>query len=339
MRRTSIGLHRLAAAANARASISILSLLGAGSELTTGRGTRPTFSPASVVARNYATSVTSEAGLPVRTPSQEQWLRVSDHLRQNRYSLGVRAADQYPDAARVARTPLLAAPEWRLPAPIPLSGIRLEFRPQAPRPAVPDVASLAPLALPSRADGSRYLRYSDAIGELASPGHLREPPHLPAAGGGPGRRRSPAGLRARPVFRRGQRGRRGGLRVRGGRPGPDRPLRLPGRLRQPDQPERPLRRPGDLRADAQVRPDDGHRDVPHALPRPGPGRTRRRALPGDPGRHLPAVRRARNGTRPTTSTSGAACSASTPRSCSARPRSTGARTRRSTTPRGRWRGR
>ena len=118
---------------------------------------------------NYATSVTSEAGLPVRTPSQEQWLRVSDHLRQNRYSLGVRAADQYPDAARVAGTPLLAAPGWRPPAPIPLSGIRLEFRPQAPRPAVPDVASLAPLALPSRADGSRYRRYSDVIGELATP--------------------------------------------------------------------------------------------------------------------------------------------------------------------------
>jgi hypothetical protein len=34
---------------------------------------------------------------------------------------------------------------------------------------VPDVASLAPLALPTRADGSRYRCYSDAIGELAAP--------------------------------------------------------------------------------------------------------------------------------------------------------------------------
>jgi hypothetical protein len=113
--------------------------------------------------------VTSEAGLPPRTPSQERWLRVSDHLRQNRYSLGVRAADQYPDDARVADTSLLAAPGWQLPAPVPLSGIRLEFRPQAPRPVVPDVESLVPLALPSRADGGRYQRYSDAIGELSRP--------------------------------------------------------------------------------------------------------------------------------------------------------------------------
>jgi hypothetical protein len=118
---------------------------------------------------NYATSVTSEAVPPVRTPSQEQWLRVSDHLRQNRYPLGVRAAGQYPAAARVAGTALLAPPGWRLPAPIPLSRIRLEFRPLSPRPEVPDVASLVPLALPARADGSRYRRYSDAVGELASP--------------------------------------------------------------------------------------------------------------------------------------------------------------------------
>ena len=117
--------------------------------------------------------MTSEAAPPerppARTPSQEQWLRVSDHLRRNRYSLGVRAVGQYPDAARVAGTALLAAPGWCPPAPIPLSGIRLELRPQAPRPAAPDVASLAPLALPSRADGSRYVRYSEAIGELAAP--------------------------------------------------------------------------------------------------------------------------------------------------------------------------
>ena len=55
--------------------------------------------------------------------------------------------------------------------------------------------------------------------------------------------------------------------------------------------DRPLGRDGDVRADPALRPGDGHRDVPDALPRPGPGRPRGRAVPGDPGRHLPAVGR------------------------------------------------
>jgi hypothetical protein len=104
----------------------------------------------------------------VRTPTEIEWLRVNAYLQRNRYELAIRAAGDYP-AGRVAGTPLLAAPAWRLPAPIPLDRIRLEFRPRAPWPRVPDVASLAPYALPERADGSRYQRYCDVIGELAAP--------------------------------------------------------------------------------------------------------------------------------------------------------------------------
>jgi hypothetical protein len=103
------------------------------------------------------------------TPSEEQWLRVSAYLHRNRYSLAVQAAREYPASARLAGTPLLAADQWRLPAPIPLDSIRLEFRPRAAPPAVPDVALLAPYALPERADGTRYRRYSDAIESLAAP--------------------------------------------------------------------------------------------------------------------------------------------------------------------------
>jgi len=104
-----------------------------------------------------------------RTPSEERWLRVNAYLHRNRYELGVRAADEYQAAARLAGTPLLAAPAWLLPAPIPLDSIRLEFRPQAPLPVVPDVAGLAPFALPERADGTRYQRYCDVIEALAAP--------------------------------------------------------------------------------------------------------------------------------------------------------------------------
>jgi len=105
----------------------------------------------------------------VTTSSAEQWLRVSSYLHRNRYSLAVQAAGEYPASARLAGTPLLAAEQWRLPAPIPLESIHLEFLPRAAPPRVPDVARLAPYALPERADGTRYQRYSNAIEALAAP--------------------------------------------------------------------------------------------------------------------------------------------------------------------------
>ena len=104
-----------------------------------------------------------------RTPSEERWLRVNAYCQRERHELAVRAAAGYPPGLRVAGTPLLAPPAWRLPAPVPLDGVRLEFRPDAPRPDVPDLAALAPYALPERADGTRYQRYSDVVAELAAP--------------------------------------------------------------------------------------------------------------------------------------------------------------------------
>jgi hypothetical protein len=113
--------------------------------------------------------VTSRARVPARTPSEEQWIRVNDFLRDNRYSLAVEAARAYPEAARLAGTPLLSAPGWRLPKPVPLASVRLDFRPDTPPPVLPDLASVAPYALPTRADGSRYRRYCDVIESLAPP--------------------------------------------------------------------------------------------------------------------------------------------------------------------------
>ena len=104
-----------------------------------------------------------------RAPSEERWLRVAAFLSRDRHRLAVRAADGYPPDLRVAGTPLLAPSAWRLPAPVPLDGVRLEFRPTAPPPDVPDLAALAPGVLPERADGTRYCRYSDVVAALAAP--------------------------------------------------------------------------------------------------------------------------------------------------------------------------
>ena len=104
-----------------------------------------------------------------RTASERDWLRVNAHLRRRRYELGVRAADAYPQATRVAGTPLLATPSWLPSVPVPLDGIRLGFLPGVPLPRVTDVAARAPSLFPERPDGFPYRRHSDVIRELAAP--------------------------------------------------------------------------------------------------------------------------------------------------------------------------
>jgi hypothetical protein len=105
----------------------------------------------------------------VRTPSEAKWLRVADSLNRDRHDMAVRAAASYSPGFQVAGTPLLAPPTWRLAAPVPLESVRLEFRPDAPAPVVPDLTALAPYTLPERADGTRYQCYSDVVAALAAP--------------------------------------------------------------------------------------------------------------------------------------------------------------------------
>jgi hypothetical protein len=104
-----------------------------------------------------------------RTPSQSRWLRVAAALNRDRHQLAVRAAAGHPPGLLLAGSPLVSPPAWRLPAPVPLDAVRLEFRPRAPRPELPDLAALAPYALPERADGTRYDRHSDVVAALAAP--------------------------------------------------------------------------------------------------------------------------------------------------------------------------
>src|SRR5262249_33248141 len=111
----------------------------------------------------------TEGAMADRTPSEELWLRLTSALSRDRYDLALRAAAGYQPGLRLAGTPLLAPPSWRLPAPVPLDSVRLEFRLAAAPPDLPDLAALAPYALPERADGTRYRRYSDVVAALAAP--------------------------------------------------------------------------------------------------------------------------------------------------------------------------
>jgi hypothetical protein len=119
--------------------------------------------------------VHSNRGL-ARTGQEEEWLRVRGHLRENRYRLAVRAAECYPADARLAGTPLLTAPAWRPAAPIPLERIALAFAPE------PFPAPGYPIAVPERADGSRYASYSQAMRELDAPAVFENRPVYRLAG-------------------------------------------------------------------------------------------------------------------------------------------------------------
>jgi glutamine synthetase len=98
-----------------------------------------------------------------RTPQEARWLRERAYLQEHRHGLAVRAAGRYPADARLAGTPLLTVPAWRPVAPVPLEKIALTLRPE------PFGGQYPGIALPGRADGSRYASYSQAMGELDAP--------------------------------------------------------------------------------------------------------------------------------------------------------------------------
>ena len=107
------------------------------------------------------------------TASQRDWLRVRSYLSEHRHGLALDAAGDYPADLRIAGTPLLAAPRWRPAEPVPLPEVWLELTPAEAQPPItgPSAAlhrAAAPL-LPERPDGTRYLRYSDALRDLAAP--------------------------------------------------------------------------------------------------------------------------------------------------------------------------
>jgi hypothetical protein len=99
------------------------------------------------------------------TASERDWLAVRSYLTEHRYDLAVGAAEDYPPGRRVAGTPLLAAPGWQPPVPVPIRDISLELTEAASAAVELEPSSL----LPQRADGTRYRRYSEAMGELAAP--------------------------------------------------------------------------------------------------------------------------------------------------------------------------
>ncbi len=94
------------------------------------------------------------------TPSQREWLHVRSYLREHRYELGLAAADEYPDVAKVAGTALLTAPRWLPAEPVPLDRIELDFTPDVPFKGISGTEDSSEHIRPIRPDGIRYPSYS-----------------------------------------------------------------------------------------------------------------------------------------------------------------------------------
>lgn len=103
------------------------------------------------------------------TGSEQQWLRVRNHLRDHRYELAVWAAREYPESAAVEGTPLLSAPLWLPKEPIPLDHIKLQYTQAEEFGGITGTETMAQRLLPLRFDGTRYRTYSDAVAALAAP--------------------------------------------------------------------------------------------------------------------------------------------------------------------------
>src|SRR5579862_284742 len=118
----------------------------------------------------------------MRTASELEWLRVRTYLRENRHALGIRAADGYPSAARVAGTPLLAAPEWIPASPVPVEAIALTLTTKVFRRRAYLMEGGAGGVVPYKRDGNPYERYSDAVRELDAPAVFENRPIYRLAG-------------------------------------------------------------------------------------------------------------------------------------------------------------
>lgn len=101
--------------------------------------------------------------------SQEQWCRIRRELNSRRRELAEAAATLYRPEARIGKAPFIAKREWMPPAPVRLETIQLGWSDGRVPIIVTGTEPEAGQALPLRAPGRRFERYTSAIRYLDPP--------------------------------------------------------------------------------------------------------------------------------------------------------------------------
>ncbi|MGA5817993.1 XRE family transcriptional regulator [Kitasatospora sp. NPDC094028] len=101
--------------------------------------------------------------------SQEDWRTTRRYLNSHRARLAATASQLYPADARLASAPLLTTASWWPPEPVLLDHVRLTWTGSPKLPLVDGSEPEAGQALPLRASGRSFDRYTQAVRYIDAP--------------------------------------------------------------------------------------------------------------------------------------------------------------------------
>src|SRR5215472_3597793 len=101
--------------------------------------------------------------------SPGRWRAERRGLNERRHPVTQAAGRLYPDASRAGTTALLCREEWIPAQPLDLDDVKLSWAGHPPAPAISGAEPASAYVRPSRADGTRYPLYTDALAALDPP--------------------------------------------------------------------------------------------------------------------------------------------------------------------------
>ncbi|MFG1628992.1 hypothetical protein [Kribbella sp. NPDC049227] len=101
--------------------------------------------------------------------SQTHWREVRQYLIESGIGLAARTADLYDPALRVDHVPAISTTSWLPSGPVPLENLVLHWDDNPPTARITGIEAEARSALPLRAPGHAFTRYTAAIRYLRKP--------------------------------------------------------------------------------------------------------------------------------------------------------------------------